>query len=189
VDVIYRRILAIHLCTGIFCLAFLAMYGWSAVQMAHRRWFPLQDRVSEQRYTLVPGLSDVRSVARLLPLRGELQSIRLRNTGFVFTMVRPGLIYVVNYAPENGAVTVQTHDSGIGGTLNRIHQTQGLWHGYRILNLWAAFLGLASLGLLLLGATGLYLWFRNRRERLVGAILVAGGSGLAVVLIGWMRAG
>jgi len=187
--VTYRKLLAVHLCTGMFCLAFLAMYGWSAVQMAHRRWFRAEDRVTERHYTLLPGLSDVRSVARLLPLSGELQGIRLGGGRLVFTIARPGFVYVVNYAAESGAVTVQTHDSGVGGTLNRIHQTQGVWHGYRLLNIWAAFLGLVSFGLLLLGATGIYLWFRNQRERTTGSILLAAGSGLAVVLIGWMRAG
>ena len=186
---IYRKILAVHLCTGMFCLAFLAMYGWSAVQMAHRKWFGLRDSVTEQKYTLVPGLSDVRSVARLLPVRGELTGIRLRGGGFVFTVARPGTVCLIDYAAGTGTVTVQTHESGIGGALNRIHQTQGMWHDYRLANLWAAVLGLVSLGLLLLGVTGLYLWFRNRRERLVGSILVAAGSTLAILLIAWMRVG
>jgi len=186
---LYRKILAVHLCTGLFSLAFLAMYGWSAVQMAHRKWFALRDRVTEQRYTLVPGLSDVRAAARLLPLRGELASIRVRSSGFLFTVVRPGTVHQVNYAADTGAVTVQTHDSGFQGALNRIHQTQGMWHAYRPANAWAAVLGLVSMGLLVLGASGLYLWFRNRRERLIGSILLAVGPGLALVLIGWMRRG
>jgi hypothetical protein len=186
---IYRKVLAVHLCTGMFCLAFLAMYGWSAVQMAHRKWFGLRDRVTEQQYTLLPGLSDARSVSRLLPVRGELTGIRLGSSGLVFTVVRPGTVYLVNYAAESGVATVQTHDSGVGGALNRIHQTQGMWHEDRLANAWAAVLGLVSLGLLVLGASGVYLWLRNQRERVIGAALAVAGSGLAIILITWMRAG
>jgi hypothetical protein len=35
----HRTLRAIHLCSGLFCLAFLLAYGVSAVAMAHRSWF------------------------------------------------------------------------------------------------------------------------------------------------------
>ena len=62
-----------------------------------------------------------------------------------------------------------------------------MWHEYPPLNRWSAVSGLVSLGLLLLGATGLYLWFRNHSERWIGAALLGAGGGLAAVLIVWMR--
>ena len=46
-----------------------------------------------------------------------------------------------------------------------------------------------SLALILLGGTGLYQWFRDRRDRRLGGVREAAGSGLAGVLALWMRAG
>ena len=39
-------------------------------------------------------------------------------------------------------------------------------------NLWAALSLLASIGLLLLGATGIYLWFVHHNERIIGGALL-----------------
>ena len=62
--------------------------------------------------------------------------------------------------------------------LNRIHRTRG-----------AGFSPLLGLALLVLGATGLCLWWRLQRERRVGAALLAFGIFLAGGLIWWMRMG
>jgi hypothetical protein len=185
----YRKMLAVHLCMGMFCFAFLAMYGVSAVQMAHRKWFRLSDQVTEQRFTLIPGVFDARAVARLLPFRGELSSVRPAPDELRFAIARPGVVSEVRYSTVSGAAFVRIHESGVGGALNRIHQIRGLGHGYPPLNAWAAVLGLVSLGLVILGVTGLWLWFQNQKERRIGAVLLAAGASLAIVLIVWMRAG
>src|SRR5215467_4403608 len=72
----YPAIRRIHLCTGLFCLTFISMYEISGVQMAHRRWFPLAERVAEQSFVLTAGLTDARIAARELPIRGELTAAR-----------------------------------------------------------------------------------------------------------------
>jgi uncharacterized iron-regulated membrane protein len=45
---------------------------------------------------------------------------------------------------------------------------------------------IVSIGLLLLGATGLSMWWR-REQRWIGAMLLALGGGLSMTLIVWMR--
>jgi hypothetical protein len=40
-------------------------------------------------------------------------------------------------------------------------------------NLYGWLVGLVSFGLLLLGATGLYLWFVRKRERKLGIVMLA----------------
>jgi hypothetical protein len=42
-------------------------------------------------------------------------------------------------------------------------------------------------GLLTLGVTGLYLWFKNRQERRIGTVLLLIGAGIPVALILSMR--
>jgi hypothetical protein len=48
-------------------------------------------------------------------------------------------------------------------------------------------IGLVSGGLILLGATGIYLWFMNHSERAIGAVLVAINLGICVTLLVLIR--
>lgn len=185
----YPKLRDIHLCTALFCLPFLVMYAVSGVQMAHRRWFPLHDRLTEQSLTLPAGLTDARKAVRELPVRGELAGIWVTTVGLRFRIVRPGIVSEVLYSPATGQAKIRTTTSGFVGRLNRIHQSQGLWHDYAPSNAWTVALGLVSLGLLAMAATGLCLWFRNHAERWIGYVLLAAGAGLAGALILSMRMG
>ena len=44
-----------------------------------------------------------------------------------------------------------------------------------IANLWGIFLLLLSLGLFLIGGTGIYLWFKTYEERVIGSVLLGVG--------------
>ncbi len=183
----YRKLRAIHLATAAFCLAFLGMYSVTAVQMAHRRWFPITPRVTRQTVPLAAALNDARVVARQLNLRGELGRGRISAGQISFRVARPGTVYLVTYRSDTGEAAVTATETGVAGALDRIHQSAGLTNRYLPLNAWSAILGLVSLGLLTIGATGLYLWFRNREDRLAGTILLVAGSGLALLLMVSMR--
>ena len=183
----YGKIRAIHRCTGLFCLAFLAMYAISGVQMAHRRWFPLSERAAEQIYSLAPAITGGRAVVRALPIRGELSYVQANPGGLRMRVVSPGTVWDVDYSTATGLAKVRTTAAGWAGVLNRIHQSQGLWHEEALLNAWAGTLGVVSLGLLTLGATGFYLSLQNHAGRWIGCILLAGGAGLAAALIVSMR--
>ncbi len=63
----------------------------------------------------------------------------------------------------------------------------GTWHEWPRYNAWVILLLLVSAGLLGMGGTGLYLWWKSHVDlRLTGAMLTAGtllAGGLAI----WMR--
>jgi hypothetical protein len=181
----------IHLCAALFSTAFLAMYGISAVQMAHTKWFSMKPGVSIQELPVTPGLTNARDAARELMvrhhLRGELQSVDARATDLRFRIVRPGTVYEVVYTPASGMARVKTSTAGFMGMLNRIHHVNGLWHEWALLNVWGGLVGLVSMGLFLLGATGLYLWFKTRRERRIGIVLLTIGTLLPLGLLISMR--
>jgi hypothetical protein len=82
----------------------------------------------------------------------------------------------VQYSPASGEATIKVRRQGILETLVQLHTNHGLWHEYLPSNIWAAISLLASIGLLLLGASGIWLWFAHHSERLIGGILL--GSGL-----------
>jgi hypothetical protein len=71
--------------------------------------------------------------------------------------------------------------------LNRIHHIGGLWHEFNLVNIWAFFVGVVSLALLILGATGIYLWFKIHQERVIGTVLLTLGLGWGLILLVLIR--
>jgi hypothetical protein len=69
-----------------------------------------------------------------------------------------------------------------------MHHTFGLDNRYGPHNFWGVLMFLTSIGLVLLGATGVYLWFKIHKERLTGSLLLFGGLayGLTLAALLWM---
>jgi hypothetical protein len=187
----YKWIRNTHLLIGLFAFLFLLMYGVSAVQMAHNRWFNNKPAVTESEIALTAGGTDARAVARELMdrhgLKGELAQVRKSGDGLSFRIVRPGAVYEIAYSPETGNAKVKTNVANIMGMLNRIHHIGGLWHDFTLTNIWAVFVGLVSLALILLSLTGIYLWFKIHSERVVGVILLTLSLGYSLTLIVLIR--
>lgn len=183
----YRYLRNTHLFLGLFCCLFLLMYAVSGVQMAHNAWFSSRPAVTETHATLPPQLADSRRVARELMdrygLRGEAGKPRVTPDLLSFDIVRPGTVYQIDYSPATGDSRIRDNHAGFMGMLNRIHHAKGLWHDYWLLNVWGAFVALVSLALFVIGATGIYLWFKLHQERVIGAILLTLSLGYSLTLM------
>jgi len=185
----YRLIRNSHLFLGLFSFLFLMMYGFSAVQMAHPEWFSNKPLVNETAETIAP-MMDARQASRVLidkyKWRGELGQVTVRREDIVFRVLRPGTVYEVTYAPVSGATKIKTNVANWIGMLNRIHHIGGLWHEFSLINVWSGFVALVSVSLILIAFSGICLWFKLHKERLIGSVLLAGGLiyglGLLVLL-------
>jgi hypothetical protein len=82
---------------------------------------------------------------------------------------------------------VRTNIAGFIGMLNRIHHVAGVRHEYWLINVWGWFVGLVSAGIFVLGATGIYMWFKTKRERSWGLALLVLGLGFSVPVIVLLR--
>ena len=187
----YRLLRNSHLFLGLFSCLFVLMYGVSSVQMSHNSWFRSQPDVSETEYALAPHAADARAVARELmdvhKLRGEVVQVRATTGRLAFSITRPGTVYQVEYAIPTGAAKVRQNRARFIGMLNRLHHVNGIRHDYWLINVWGVFVAIVSLGLLALGATGIYLWFQIHEERVIGGILLAGGLGYGVTVLVLLR--
>lgn len=188
----YKKIRTVHLLLASLSLPFLLMYGISAVQMAHGTWFDMKPAVQESRLSLPPGLSDARAIARSVTshapgVRGELTNIQAGFAEVSLRLVLPGTVHEVRYQRASGDTRLKTSVAGVMGMLNRLHHAAGLWHGPITMQLWGGAVAIVSTALLLLGATGIYMWFTRRTERVVGAALLAANVVVVVVLLGIMR--
>jgi hypothetical protein len=190
----YTSVRAIHLLLASFSLPFLLMYGVSAVQMSHNTWFQLKPTVTERQFALAAGTRDGRAVARQLMdrergVRGEIAGVQETPAGFTLRIALPGTVHDVQYERASGAVRVKTSVAGAMGMLNRLHHAAGLWHEPAALQAWGVAVAIVSLSLLIVGATGLYMWFARRQERLVGAVLLCVNLVFTIVMLALMRAG
>jgi hypothetical protein len=183
----YRAARLVHLVLASFCLPFLAMYGASAVQMSHGRFFDMRPRaVTEREVALTPGHTAGRAVAadimrREATVRGELVAVEPTADGVALRIAVPGTVHEVRYQRERGTAKVTTTVDGVMGMLNRLHHAAGLWPRYAPLRTWGTMVAIVSVAFLFVGTSGLVMWFLRPAERRVGVVLL--GVNLAVVLV------
>jgi hypothetical protein len=188
----YKTIRNIHLLLASFSLPFLIMYGVSAVQMSHSTWFQMKPEVHDRRLSLTPDQTDARTVAREVmerdgSVRGEITNIQINGPGLSLRIVVPGTVHEVKYDSASGAAQVKTSVAGIMGMLNRLHHWAGFWHEPLPMKAWAAAVAVVSAALLLLGVSGLYMWFTRRPERRIGLALLAANIVFAITVITLLR--
>lgn len=187
----YPTIRNLHLIFGLLSLPFLIMYAVSAVQMAHGRLFRIVPSVSERRVSMQPGYENARVLARDLMnahgLKGELNNVQSKPSGMTMRIVVPATVHDVSYDKATGTTNIKTSVSGVLGMLNRLHHAAGLWPEYRPLKLWGVAVGLVSLALMGLGATGIYMWWKRKQERKAGIILIASNIAYCLILLWLIR--
>jgi len=187
----YQLLRNTHLFLGVAAFLFLLMYGVSAVQMAHNRWFSMKPTVTERRATLDQDISDdPRAIARALRsigVRGDIGKVSVSDAGCKFAVARPGAYYEIEYVRATREARARISTNVFMAVLNRIHHLRAVGHDYAPLNAWGIMIGLVSGGLLLLGATGIYLWFTIHGERTIGLVLLAINLGVCVTLLALIR--
>jgi hypothetical protein len=188
----YKIIRNLHLLLASFSLPFLIMYGISAVQMSHSTWFQMKPAVHVRELSITAGLTDARAIAREVmdrdrAIAGEVSNIQPNDAGMVLRIVVPGTVHEVRYDRASGLARVKTSVAGVMGMLNRLHHWAGFWHEPASMKVWGFFVAIASAALLLLGASGIYMWFTRRPERRIGIALLAINLAFAVTVLTLLR--
>lgn len=176
----------VHLALGLVFTTMAMIFALSSLVIIYRPW--LQQSVEESERTVrieADATWTPRALARELMrtenLAGTLTQVEQEPETIRFRIFRPGTEFRIEYARSTQQATIKTKRWGVLETLVQLHVNHGFWHELISVNAWSAFSLLASIGLLLLGATGIYLWFVHHEERLVGGILL--GVGLIYGLV------
>lgn len=173
----YQKLRALHLSTAMFSLIFLLAYAVSAVEYAHQNWAPHPHWTTQETRKLPSGIVDARVLAR--EWRGELTEVETPPGALKIRVMTPlGTGYDVSYSIATGDTMVQTTTIAFLTKLLWLHMSHGIW---------TVVVGLVSVAMLLLGVSGLYLWFRNHKERRAGIALLIIGVGVPLVLMISMR--
>jgi hypothetical protein len=188
----YKIVRNVHLFLASISLPFLIMYGLSAVQMSHSTWFQLKPAVEERQVSLAVGQTDGRAIAREImdrerTVKGEISSIQPNDAGVALRIVVPGTVHDVRYERASGVARIKTSVTGTMGMLNRLHHWAGFWHEPVSMKVWAVAVAVVSAALMLLGASGIYMWFTRRPERRIGIALLAINVVFAMTLLTLMR--
>jgi hypothetical protein len=142
--------------------------------MAHKiRIVPV---VTETDLMTTPGLDARPLVSELMEkhgLSGEMGKVTSLPGGYRFQLTRAGGETRITYDRSTGKTHLRTSDTGVWGVLNRLHHFHGLNNPSGVRNLWGWTVLFASLGLVALGATGIYMWFKLYRERTIGIVLLS----------------
>jgi hypothetical protein len=187
----YPSLRTIHLLCGAFALPALLMYGLSAVQMAHSKWFSMKPAVAERSVSLQAGCADARQVASRLmashDIRGEINSIEQTPGGFNIRVAVPGTVHEIHYDRATGAVRIRTSVAGFMGMLNRLHHAAGVPRDYLPMSLWGVLVAMVSAATLGLGVTGIWMWWMRRQERRWGLVLIVANVVFTLAMLTTMR--
>ena len=182
-----------HLLLGLFVSAFVMMFGLSSLLFSHRGWFATGPAETESTVVVDPAqASTPRALARHLMkeqgYRGGLHDIRDAEGLVELSIRRMGTVHDVRYTRGSREARVKSRVFPFMNMLAWMHTTFGMQNDYAPHNLWGALMFLTSVGLLALGGTGLYLWFKLRAERRIGLVLLGGNLafGAAMIALLWI---
>jgi hypothetical protein len=173
----FRLMRNIHLGLGLIFVLMAMVFAISSLVIIYRPSLNTKPQDTESTVRLsAEAAASPRTAARALMtdhgFKGDLRQIQEKGDRVSFRIVRPGEAADVVYARGTGEATIKTRRFSALEAMVQLHVNHGLWHEYTPSNLWAAISLLASVGLLLLGATGIYLWFAHHSERVIGGILL-----------------
>jgi hypothetical protein len=188
----YRVLRNTHLLLGLLFFPFVLLFGVSSVQFAHNDWFRMEPNAITMTVAVDPAqATSPRALGRLLMdqegYRGFVLDIKESADGCEFLIGRMGTIHEIAYKTGSSEVAVTKKVWPLISLLTWIHKTFGMDHQFGPHNVWGFLMFLTSVALLLLGASGIYLWFKIHKERLAGSILIFVSLAFGVTMIMLLR--
>jgi hypothetical protein len=177
---VFRLMRNVHLILGLVFFFYAMLFALSSLVIIYRPWLKLTREAQERTvHVAAESIQTPRALALELMqrhgLKGELRNTKQEGGEMRFSIVRPGTQSDVTYSGSSGEARIKTRREGFLETLVHLHTNHGFWHDFLPSNAWSLLSLLGSVGLFLLGATGIYLWFCHHQERLIGAVILALG--------------
>jgi len=158
----FRLMRNVHLILGLLFCSYAMLFAASSLIIIYRPWLKPTHSEHEQTLRVAAGRAQApRDVAFELiqnhGLQGDLRDIKQDGDAMRFVIARPGMRSEVRYSAATGEAKIRTRREGFLETLVQLHTNHGFWHEFMPANAWSLLSLLGSVGLLLLGATGIYL--------------------------------
>ena len=185
----------IHYYLGLYFLFFIWLFAVTGVLLNHGMWgmgdFQRSRTASksEHRVSLPKSetqLADAKDLMRQLQIDGEIQWLATPADGtrLDFRVVRPGLQTEVKVDLKQTTATVERTKTNALAISRNLHVFTGVRlndskndRDWIVTTVWAYSMDAVALGLLVMVATGLWIWLQSKLPRVPG--LIALGAGVA----------
>jgi len=193
-DVVVR---SVHLYAGLFLAPWLLVYATSGLCLNHNKWLTERLKIAPAQWELVrevpfapddtfPRTAPERAVAILdrVGLPGAHNLVGNPNTSQMVIM-RPsgaGAYRITWRRPSSLLVVERMQPFSFYRLLHFLHFRQGYNQPYFAYVTWAAIVDVVTISMWVWVLSGLHIWLRRPRRRLVGSLFALGGSLLFIVL-------
>jgi len=193
-----RKVLGkLHMYLGLFCASYLIVFGLTSLNFNHHFAFfePNNDKVTwEKSITVADNADDLKlaeSIRDALGLMGWAPPWRYRHdeqNSFSFDIYRPAKTYAVKVNPERTRVQVEETRLGFMAAYKSLHAVERIPNSI-LVKVWPVYTEVCMFFVLFAVASGIYFWARSRESKLLGWILLLGGSGGSILfmLFIWLR--
>ncbi|MBI2686472.1 MAG: PepSY domain-containing protein [Acidobacteria bacterium] len=194
-----------HYYLGLYFLFFLWLFSFTGLLLNHGSWrfaefWPNRKMSSTTSQIELPqagtALDRARDAMRQLGISGEIEwtAAKPGSTLFEFRVNRPGHNFAVSLDPAQGRAVVEHTEINAWGVMRVLHAFTGVRAGdarnerdWIMTKLWAFSMDAVAAGMMLMIASGLYLWWGLRSKRVLGAIALALGSTVCGLLLAGVR--
>lgn len=184
----FRLMRNVHLIFGLLFFFYALLFALSSLTIIYRPMLKLTYDTEERTVRVTAERADTpRALALELMqnhgMKGDLRDIKQQGETMRFVIARPGTQSDVTYSPSSREARIQTRREGFLETLVHLHTNHGFWHDFVPANAWALLSLLGSVGMLLLGVTGIYLWFCHHEERVIGFVILTVGLAYSLTML------
>jgi len=184
----FRLMRNVHLILGLVFFFYAMLFALSSLTIIYRPMLKLTRDSEERTLKVAPGKAITpRELALELmqhhEMKGDLRDIKQDGEAIRFVISRPGTQSDVTYSPSTAEAKIKTRREGFLETLVHLHTNHGFWHDFLPANAWGLLSLLGSVGLLLLGVTGVYLWFCHHHERIIGFVILTVGLAYSLTML------
>jgi len=174
---------------GLLCSSYLLIFGVSSLNYNHKFGKPRNEKITWERLLTISNMEDNRALSEAvrdsLGLVGSpppWEACRDERGNFHFGLSRPGKKYTIHVFFDENRVSVEETREGFWAVINSLHALTTV-PASRFMRLWGSYTELCTWVVVFAAASGVYLWTRRQKERVVGWVLLFGPSGASLLFI------
>jgi hypothetical protein len=192
-----RLMRASHLYTGMFLFPWMVVYAVSAFLINHNTWF-LEKNQPAQKWETVreadfatdadfPSDTDEQAVAILeaLDLDGayRIMGVPDANQLTLLRLCAAGHYKITLQRPRNHVVVERLRPVSAYSLINNLHFVTGYGVSSSVYLIWAVIVDAVTISTIIWIISGVYLWARRPKRRLLGGVCMTAGIALFAVLV------
>lgn len=186
-----------HLYTGIFLAPWMLVYAASAFCLNHGPWMTKNLKITPPVWEVVrkvdftPGedfphaqAEQAKAILQHLELDGAHRFIGQPNRNqMVLLRIAGGGNYRVTWRKQSGLLVVEKQPLSFYRLMHFLHFKGGYQQPYLAHILWAVVVDAVAVTMVFWVVSGIYIWARRPRKRLLGGICIAAGCLLFLLLV------